>query len=244
MPHPRRTPVPARSRLLRTAVAAGLAASLAACSGEEGGGGDGPAPEEVLAEARETLDATSGLRVTLRADELPEGTLGVLEASGAATHEPSLAFDGTITVPLAGSEFEVPVISVDGEVYAQVPLTPGWSPVDPGEYGAPDPAALLDTDAGLSSLLTATEGVEAGEAVRGGEGNRDVLTEYTGTVPGDVVANVIPSATGEFDVVYTITDDGELRGAELTGVFYPGAASTTYTLGLDDYGLEQEITAP
>lgn len=225
--------------------ALGLAAlgALAGCSGDEGGG-DGRAPEEVLAEARATLDETSGVRLSLATDELPEGVLGVTEASGVATHEPGLAFEGSITVPLAGSEFEVPVVSVDGTVYAQIPLTPGWSEVDPSEYGAPDPATLLDPESGLSALLTETQDVVAGEAVRGGEGNRDVLTEYTGTVPGDAVAGVIPTASGDFDVVYTITDDGELRGAELTGAFYPGGDTLTYELELDDYGLEQEITAP
>jgi lipoprotein LprG len=233
-----------RSLLVPAAVV--LAGSgLVACTEEGGGGGDDArTAEEVLAQARETLDSTSGLRITLVTEDLPDGVLGVTTAEGVATHEPELAFDGQITVPLAGSEFEVPVVSVGGDVYAQIPLTPGWSDVDPAEYGAPDPATLLDTEDGFSALLTATEDVEAGEGVRGGEGNRDVLTEYTGTVPGDVVANVIPSAEGEFEVTYTVTEEDELRGAVLTGVFYPDSEEMTYTLGFDDYGLEQEITAP
>lgn len=231
---------PARRRLVLAVALLGGVASTACSSG----GGDGAPPTEVLAEARETLDATSGLRITLATDDLPDGVLGVSGAEGVATHEPSLAFEGVITVPLAGTEVQVPVISVDDTVHAQLPLTRGWSQVDPAEYGAPDPATLLDTEAGFSALLTATEDAEAGETVRGGEGNRDVLTEYTGTVAGDVVANVIPSASGEFDVVYTVTEGGELRGAELTGVFYPGADPMTYTLAFDDYGLEREITAP
>ena len=41
--------------------------------------------------------------------------------------------------------------------------------------------------------------------MRGGEDNKEVLTEYTGTVPGSAVANVIPSADGDFDVTYSIT---------------------------------------
>lgn len=232
------------SHLLLLPAALVSAAALAACSPEAGDGGDGESPSEVLAAARETLDATPGLRIALRAEDLPEGVVGVARAAGVATHEPELAFDGEITVPLAGSELEVPVVSVGGAVYAQIPLTPGWSDVDPTDYGAPDPATLLDPEEGFSALLTATEDVEAGEAVRGGEGNREVLTEYSGTVPGEVVANVIPSASGEFDAVYTVTDEGELRGAVLRGAFYPDVEEMTYTLGFDDYGLEQEITAP
>lgn len=213
---------------------------LAACSG----GSDGPDvdPEAVLAEAQEVLAGTSGLRLDLTTDDLPEGVTGVTRAQGVATSAP--AFDGVIEVPFAGTDVQVPVISVDGTVYAQIPLTTGWSEVDPAEYGAPDPAALVDPRTGFPGLLTATYGVEAGESVRGGEGNREVLTEYTGTVPGEAVAGIIPTAEGDFDVTYTITDEGEVREAVLTGVFYPGADAMTYTVGLDDYGLEQEITAP
>jgi lipoprotein LprG len=125
-----------------------------------------------------------------------------------------------------------------------VPLVPGWQEVDPDEYGAPDPAQLMSTDAGFSSLLTASEGVEEGESVRGGDDNAEVLTEYTATVSADTVGNVIPSAEGDFDATYTVTAEGELRQAVLTGVFYPGSESMTYTIGLTDYGSEPTITAP
>ena len=129
-------------------------------------------------------------------------------------------------------------------VYAQVPLSTGWSDIDPAEYGAPDPAQLMDPDAGFSSLLPATTDLEQGEQVRGGTDNRDVLTEYSGTVPGSTVKNIIPTASGDFDATYTVSDDGELREVVLTGVFYPDSESMTYTIGFSDYGTSQEITAP
>ena len=47
-----------------------------------------------------------------------------------------------------------------------------------------------------------------------------MLTEYTGTVPDTAVKNVIPSASGDFDATYTVTEDGELREVVLTGAFY------------------------
>ena len=50
---------------------------------------------------------------------------------------------------------------------------------------------------------------------------------------------MIPSASGDFDATYTINEDGELREAVLTGVFYPDTASMTYTLAFEDYGTEQ-----
>lgn len=203
---------------------------------------DGRTPGDVLAAAKQTLDETSGVRLTLTADELPSGVTGVTRAEGVGTHAP--AFDGTLTVVLGGATFDVPVVAVDGVVHAQVPLVPGWQEVDPDEYGAPDPARLMSTDAGFSSILTAADGVEQGESVRGGDDNAEVLTEYTATVPGEAVGNVIPSAEGDFDATFTVTDDDELREAVLTGVFYPGSESMTYTIGLSDYGSEPSITAP
>ena len=230
--------MPARPLAL---LAAGALLVLTGCT-EDAAPAEGESPEDVLAQAKQVLDDTSGIRLSLDADELPPGVSAVSGAEGVGTHAP--AFDGTLDVVLAGSEFEVPVIAVDGTVYAQVPLVPGWQDVDPAEYGAPDPAQLMSTDAGFSSLLPATEGVEQGESVRGGENNEEVLTEYTGTVPGDVVGHVIPSASGEFDATYTITDGGELRTVMLTGVFYPDTSPMTYTIAISDYGSEPSISAP
>jgi len=217
--------------------------SLTGCSGDEGSSDDGPSPEEVMADAKSTLDETSGVSISLTTDDLPEGVTAVRRATGVGTHDP--AFDGTLTVVLSGSDFEVPVVALDGKVYAQIPLVPGWSDVDPSDYGAPDPAQLMSTDDGLSSLLTATTGLTAGESVRGGEDNREVLTEYTGgSVPGDVVDGIIPSASGDFDASYTVTEDGELRTARLTGVFYPRTEPMTYVIDFADYGSSPDITRP
>lgn len=230
---------------LRRPLAVLLACSLVAlsgCSGGEGKVSNGKTPDEVLALAKQSLDETSGVTLTMEADALPPGISAISSAEGVATRAP--AFEGTLDVVLGGSEFEVPVIAVDGTVYAQIPLVPGWSDVDPAEYGAPDPAQLMSPDTGFSSLLTATDGVEEGESVRGGQNNEEVLTEFSGTVPGDVVSNVIPSASGDFKAAYTISAGGELRTAELTGEFYPATEPMTYTLGFDDYGTEQDITAP
>lgn len=216
--------------------------TLTACSGGGEESDDAPTPREVMADAKATLDETSGVSITLTAEDLPEGVVAVRRAEGVGTHDP--AFDGTLTVVLSGTDFDVPVVAVDGVVWAQIPLTPGWSDVDPQEYGAPDPAQLMSTDRGLSSLLTATTGLEAGESVRGGEDNREVLTEYTGTVPGDVVGRVIPGASGEFDATYTVTEEGELRTARLTGVFYSDSPPMTYVIDFADYGSSPDITRP
>ncbi|HET8960823.1 LppX_LprAFG lipoprotein [Nocardioides sp.] len=227
--------------LLATGALLGLAL-VAGCSGDQESVSDGRSPDEVMALAKTTLDETSGVSISLETTDLPAGVTGVTEASGVGTHPP--AFDGSLTVVLAGTALNVPVIAVDDKVYAQIPLTPGWSDVDPAEYGAPDPSTLMSPDTGFSALLPATEDLEEGESVRGGEDNKEVLTEFTGTVPDDAVRNILPGAEGDFDATYTITADGELREAVLRGVFYPDTESMTYTIGFEDYGTEKKITAP
>lgn len=218
------------------------ALALASCSDDKAAEEKEKSPEDVLAQAKRTLDETSGVNLTLATTDLPSGVTGITKAVGVGTHAP--AFDGSITVVLSGNTFEVPVVAVDKKVYAQLPLTPGWQDVDPTEYGAPDPARLMSPEAGFSSLLPATTGLKAGESVRGGQDNTEILTEYTGTVPDTAVKNIIPGASGDFDATYTVTDDGELREAELTGVFYKSSPSMTYTIDFENYGTDKEIIAP
>ena len=101
-----------------------------------------------MALATTTLDETSGVHAHPRATRTcPTASPALKAADGVGTHAP--AFEGTLTVVLAGTAFDVPVVAVDGTVYAQLPLTPGWSDVDPADYGAPDPAQLMSPDAGL-----------------------------------------------------------------------------------------------
>jgi lipoprotein LprG len=230
-------------RLATTAAAVLMALpGLAACSGEDSPAEEGPSPDEVLAEASTKLTETSGVDLTLSTPALPEGVSGIAKATGTVTNAP--AFDGSITVVFAGQTVDVPVIAVDDTVYAQLPFTPGWNKVNPKEYGAPDPSGLVGED-GFAGLLGLTEDAQAGESVRGGADNSEILTTYSGTVPGDAMDAVIPSASGDsFDVEWQVTDQGELRKATLTGVFYPHTDPMTYTVEFADYGTEKEITAP
>lgn len=217
---------------------------LAGCSGgDKSQATDQQTPEEVLAAAADTLAATSGVDLTLSTENLPKGVSGITRADGIATDAP--AFEGTITVVYAGQSVDVPVVAVDKVVYAQLPFTTGYQDIDPGDYGAPDPAALVSDETGFGSLLSVTEGLEEGDSVRGGADNTEVLTTYTGTVPGAAMKKVIPSSSGDtFDAEYLVSDDGELRQAVLTGVFYPDSAEMTYTVDLADYGTTRDIVAP
>ncbi|MFN8195097.1 MAG: LppX_LprAFG lipoprotein [Nocardioidaceae bacterium] len=233
------------SRGPRRALVAALVASLTlvgACSKDDSGS-DGASPAEVMKEAQAKLDETSGLELSLTTKDLPDGVQGLSGATGVATDAP--AFDGTITVVIAGTNVPVPVIAVDGKVYAQIPLTTGWSDVDPGDYGAPDPADLVTPETGFSSLLPATTDLEKGSTARGGKDNNEILTVYHGKVPGDAMKKVIPSSSGDsFDATYQVSDGGELREAQFTGVFYKDSDPMTYTVTFENYGTTKTITAP
>lgn len=198
-------------------------------------------PEEVLAAAKTTLDETSGVRVSLSTEKLPPTVDGILEAEGVGTHDP--AFEGDLKVASGGITADVPVVAAQGKVFAKLPFTTKFVEVDPAAYAAPDPAGLMEPEGGLSSLLTAAEDVEEGEQVRSGE---DVLSSYTGTVPGDVVASIIPSATPDtdFDATFTVDDEDHLREAVLTGAFYPQADEVTYTITFEQYDTSADITLP
>ena len=241
-------PAPRRLRLLAAPVVLGLAlGGLTACSDDDGdkdGGDDGASAEETLAAAKKTLDETSGVNISLTTKDLPNGVTGITAAEGTGVH-PS-AFEGTFKLSVSGLPADAEVIAVDGKTYAKNSLLlPDWTEIDPADYGAPDPAKLMDPDGGFSGLLASAEEVEEGDSVRGGENNKEILTEYTGTISSDAVEALIPTAEGDFSFTYTISDDNELREAVLKGAFYgEDEGDVTYTLALDDYGTEKDITAP
>lgn len=229
-------PPPVRPRASALLVAALLA--VAGCSGSSE---PEIAPEDRLAAAKTVLDETPGLTLSIEADRLPPGVDGLASGDGVATHDP--AFEGSLEVVGSGITVEVAVVAVDGVVWAQLPFRQDFVEVDPADYGAPDPAALMATEGGLSSLLTAAEDVEEGEQARDGE---LVLTTYTATVPGSAVASLLPSADpqADFDAVFSLDEEERLTRVELTGPFYPDAEDVTYVVGLTDYGTEKEIVAP
>jgi lipoprotein LprG len=227
--------------LTRRALAAGALAATLLLAGCSGDGGEGSSPEEVLAAAKANLDETAGVRVTLSTEELPPTVDGILRADGVGTHDP--AFEGDLKVASGGITADVPVVAAEGKVFAKLPFTTQFVEIDPAAYAAPDPARLMQPEGGLSSLLTAAEGVEEGNQVRSGE---DVLSSYTGTVPGEVVASIIPSASpqDDFEARFTVDDEDRLREAVLTGPFYPQTEDVTYTITFEEYDTSRDIALP
>jgi lipoprotein LprG len=145
--------------MLRRLTPALLAAVLAvpALAGCGGGSSDGGDPATAMKTAEQKLTSTSGVLLDLSTSDLPDGVQGVKSASGTVTDAP--AFDGKLDVVISAGSFSVPVRSVDGKVYAEVPLTFGWSEVKPSDYGAPDPAQLISADNGIPAILAATTGL-------------------------------------------------------------------------------------
>ncbi len=227
--------------------------TVTACSGDDespsgnqaadADGDDEVTPEEVLAYAKTLLDATSGVRLSLSTDDTPDTDEYLKSAAGVITTAP--AFEGKAAGKFMGFEAsDIGVVSVDGKFYIDVPVV-GYQTFDPDDLCAPDPALLLDPDDGVSSVLTAAEDLEEGDSQRGGADNKEILTAYSGTVPGDAVTNILPCAPGDsFDATFTITPEGQLRAAEITGEFFGGGGELTYTIDISEYDVEQEISAP
>ncbi|KRF17324.1 hypothetical protein ASG90_08500 [Nocardioides sp. Soil797] len=234
-----------KTRSAFTAIALVASLALAGCAGDDK---DDPiskdnSPEEALALAKKTLDDTSGVHLKLASEGLPDGVSGVTDAEGIAVHP--AGFDGTVTASRSGLTVDVDVVAVDDKVWMNI-LGAGFKEENPADYGAPDPAKLIATEGGISDLLVETENLEQGKDVRGGSNNEEVLTEYTGTLSGDQVTRIIPSASGDFDVTYQVSSDEELREVEVSGKFYPDVDSMTYTITFDKYGDydESDVQAP
>jgi lipoprotein LprG len=242
-----RTPVAppgtgAGHRWRRAGAAFLLAATLVAGCADDPPEPDPETPAELLARSKATLDATSALRVRVAGEGLPtEGTV-LVGATGTAAHPSS--FEGEVRISQSGLAVTVPLISVGGTVWAQLPFTTGYAVVDPADVGVSDPGKLIDPDAGVSQLLTADPDPQVVGEVRIDE---EVLQELAVELPGDLVGDLLtiadPDATvaGRFAVA---VGSGELRRARLTGPFYAGGGDQTYTLLLDQYGLEADISAP
>lgn len=227
-----------RSSLTLAALA--LTLGLAGCSGSPD---PAPSPDAsaVLATAKQHFDEAATIKVDMTTTNRPTSGNAVLNASGSLNHQP--AFEGSVGVVLAGLSADIPVTSVDGKVYAKLPLTTGFQEINPDDYGAPDPAKFADPAAGFSSLLTQMSGVTQGGEVRHGD---EVLTTYNGTLTGTQIQPILPSAPAESTINATVGIDGDGEMAMLTvvGGFFDADGPVTYTANFDYEDQPITITAP
>lgn len=218
--------------MFSAATAAALVVGLSACSGGSGSVAGDRTPEQMLDLARTELAAAQTVQMSLETTDLPSGVNGLVKASGTATKAP--AFEGTINVAFNGFKADVKVRALDGKVWAIIPGSTEWSEIDPAEYGAPDPATLIDDTTGFGGLLgqvSALKHVE--DALEDGE----EVAVYSGVITGEAMKKVMPSsdASGSFAGTLNLDDDGELVSMSLTGPFYAGESDLTYTVRFTDY---------
>lgn len=219
-----------------------LLVTAAGCGSGDGGSKTSAGDvQKVLTEAKSQFDKASSVRFTMATGSTPSSGNAVLGANGTLTHQP--AFKGDVKVLFSGFNTSIPVVSVNGKVYAKLPLTPSYSTIDPSEYGAPDPADFADPAQGISGLLLKLHGAKQSGQKRDG---KVVVTTYSGTLPGSLVAPIIPSAddSGTYKTVVGIDGDGRITTLSVTGDFFSGSGDVTYDLTFYDYGKNVTITKP
>lgn len=227
----------------RTAALAGIVLALSVLLAGCGGSDEGPSNanvSEVLELAKKQFDEAASVRLTLATASVPTSGDAVLGASGVLTHQPG--FEGEVTVVLSGFNAEVPIVSVDGVVFAKLPLTTAYAEIDPAEYGAPDPADFADLERGISGMLVQLQDAEETGQQRDGD---QVLTTYSGTLAGSFVKPIIPSADAKtYDAVVGIDEDGRMVTLSVTGAFFTADGDVTYDLTFEEYGEDVTVTAP
>lgn len=199
-------------------------------------------PAQVLADAKQKFDTTSGLTFTLTSTGVPQKVNGVTAAQGQGVVSATAPkFQGSVGATIKGVTGTVQVIAVGADTWMKF-FTPDYTEVDLATLHAPNPATLFSPDDGVSTMLPATTGVRDAGQIRDG---RAVLHSYTGTLPGSVVKDLLLLGDGKhtFDVDYGVDDDGYLRSATIKGPFWTDTIST-YVLSLQDYGQTVDIKAP
>ncbi|MEO6471016.1 MAG: LppX_LprAFG lipoprotein [Aeromicrobium sp.] len=230
-----------RTRLLALVLAAAVPLTLSSCGGKEPAKNGDSSLAPRLAKAKATLDGAETIKVSLATKSLPSGVTGLLSAKGEGNHSP--AFKGKVKVITGGASLGADVIAVDGSVYAKTGFAPIYLTVDPASLKAPDPAALIATSGGISDLLIKTKKLTDGGETRDGS---TVLSSVKGTLPGEIVQSLVPSAdeTKTFTVTYRLTSDDQLRDATINGPFYPKSGNITYTVKVSTSETPVTITKP
>jgi lipoprotein LprG len=202
---------------------------------------DEKSPAQVMEQAKKHFDDASSVHLALSTGSVPPSGDGVLGATGDVTHDP--AFKGDVKVLFQGFPAELPVTAVGGKVYAKLPFSAKTAVIDPADYGVPDPAEFASPENGLSRLLTEQKDLKKGKETRNGD---EILTTYTGTLPGATVKKIIPSAEAgkSYDIKVGVDEKGYATTVKVTGAFFNGSDDVTYDVKFSDYDKGVKITAP
>lgn len=233
-----------RFRVLAVLCAVCALGILTACSGSGSTdrSGERDAAAALLADAKKTLDSTDSLHFTLTTAGVPDGSAMLRGGEGSAARPDK--FKGDLKVSFASSTATVKVISVDGKFYAKLPITPGYTEVDPAQFGVGDPGRYMQRKGGVSTLLVKAKDAKLGKKSRV---NGEVVQQVHATIPGIVVKDLLISADPSKPVTATfsiVEGSKQLRKAVLTGPFFAKGVDSTLTIVLDRYGEKVDISAP
>jgi len=233
-----------RFRALAVLCAISALGAVAACTGADSADRSGQTDRAsaLLADAKKTLDATDSVHFTLTTADVPDGSATLVGGEGSAVRPDK--FKGDLKVTFASSVATVKVVSVDGKFYAKLPITPGYSEVDPAQFGVGDPGKYMQPEGGVSTLLVKATNARLGKKSRV---NGEVVQEVHATIPGAVVKDLLTSADSTKPVTATfsiVEGSNELRKAVLKGPFFDKGVDSTLTIVLDRYGEKVDIRAP
>ncbi len=87
------------------------------------------------------------------------------------------------------------------------------------------------------------EGLKKGKEKRSGD---TILTTYTGTLPGEAVKQIIPSAVAKetYETSVGVDEKGYAVTVKVTGPFFTGSDDVTYDVKFTGYDKGVKITAP
>ena len=212
---------------------------LAGCSGGEQAAEQ---PAQLLTRAKATLDSASSVHFVITSADVPAAGTSLVGGEGSAARPGK--FKGALKVSFAGSAATVEVISVDGLVYAKLPFAADFAVTDPAQFGFADPGKFMEPAAGITGLLSkATDPKSTGQTRINGE----LVQQVTASIPGAVVKDLLVSADPAKPVAATFSiaeQSGQLRRAVVTGPFFVKDVASTFTIVLDRYGEQVDISAP
>ncbi|NLC98783.1 MAG: LppX_LprAFG lipoprotein [Actinomycetales bacterium] len=183
--------------------------------------------EQIIQDIGDEFATANDLEFDLNTEKLPGDVNGIKNAVGAGNRSP--AFIGTVDLITGGVAVGAEIIAADGQGWAKTGLSPDMLLIDPAALDAPEPALLVGTgDNGLVAIFSSATGLSAKGKSR--EGNL-VLETITGTVPGELMAGLLPTASAKssFSVEFRVTEKGAFHDLYMTGEFYQGH-KTTYRL--------------
>lgn len=219
-----------------------LVSFVAACSSDEGGGGDElPDAAGLLKDAAKSTADIRSAHFTLTVNGKVPG-LDVQSAEGDLTREGggAGAAQGTVKMTLFGSVFEGEFVIVDDKAYIKGPT--GDYQTLPASIIANlyDPAAILDPSRGIANVLSNVQGpkTEAAEDVDG------VATyRVKGKASKEVVADLVPGVDSDVDITFWLRQDGDHQPVKAS-VGVPAEGSPTVDVTLSDVDKPVDIKAP